>query len=83
MEKVLLPGHDRPGLGRRFGHKTCANCLDYALLWREQLLADVASPPRRSAVQDDPRSYRWAWEMMNQLPQELGAPGLIRTGQAL
>jgi hypothetical protein len=33
-----LPGHDRPGPGRPRGHKNCANCLEYALGWREELL---------------------------------------------
>jgi hypothetical protein len=36
-----LPGHDKPGPGRRFGHINCANCLEYALLWRERLLRSV------------------------------------------
>ena len=36
-----LPGHDRPGPGRPRGHINCANCLDYALLWRDQLVARV------------------------------------------
>jgi hypothetical protein len=35
---VLLPGHDRPGFGRPRGHINCANCLEYALQWREELL---------------------------------------------
>ena len=29
-----LPGHDQPGPGRRFGHKSCQNCLPYAVQWR-------------------------------------------------
>lgn len=33
-----LLGHDKPGEGRRTGHINCANCLEYALLWRAQLL---------------------------------------------
>jgi hypothetical protein len=33
-EGIVLPGHE--GL-----HKTCANCLEYASLWRERLLAGV------------------------------------------
>ena len=33
-----LPGHDKPGDGRRTGHINCANCLDYALAWRTDLL---------------------------------------------
>lgn len=37
-----LPGHDRPGPGRPRGHINCANCLEYALKWREELLARMA-----------------------------------------
>lgn len=33
----MIAGHDKPGPGRRTGHKNCANCLDYALVW----LADL------------------------------------------
>ena len=33
-----LPGHDRPGPGRPRGHSTCANCLDWARLWRDRAL---------------------------------------------
>ncbi len=29
-----LSGHDQPGPGRRTGHRTCANCPDFALAWR-------------------------------------------------
>lgn len=36
-----LPGHDRPGPGRPRGHKNCANCVDYALGWRSELLAGL------------------------------------------
>jgi hypothetical protein len=36
-----LPGHDLPGGIRRFGHINCANCPDYALAWRAQLLASI------------------------------------------
>jgi hypothetical protein len=36
--RVLLPGHDKPGPGRPRGHKNCANCMEYALQWREQAL---------------------------------------------
>lgn len=32
-----LPGHDKPGPHRRFGHKSCANCQEYALRWRARL----------------------------------------------
>jgi hypothetical protein len=34
-----LPGHDEPGPGRRAGHKHCNNCPEFALAWRENLLA--------------------------------------------
>lgn len=34
-----LPGHDKPGPGRPKGHINCANCLSYALGWRDDLLA--------------------------------------------
>lgn len=34
-----LPGHT---------HKTCANCLDYALLWRDRLLASLKTPRQLS-----------------------------------
>mgnify|MGYP000181470407 CR=1 FL=1 len=34
-----LPGHDEPGPGRRAGHKHCNNCPEFALAWRDQLLA--------------------------------------------
>lgn len=33
-----LPGHNEPGPGRRHGHRTCANCPSWALLWRERAL---------------------------------------------
>jgi hypothetical protein len=36
-----LPGHDLPGGIRRTGHINCANCPEYALGWREQLLASI------------------------------------------
>jgi hypothetical protein len=32
------PGHDKPGPGRSRGHINCANCLEYALDWRRELL---------------------------------------------
>lgn len=35
-DKIRLPGHT---------HKNCANCLEYALLWRRQVLDDL--PPLR------------------------------------
>lgn len=40
-ERILLPGHDRPGPGRPRGHKNCANCLEYLLLWRSNLLRSL------------------------------------------
>jgi hypothetical protein len=42
-----LPGHDQPGPGRPFGHINCANCLDYALMWREDLLESLRRPEQR------------------------------------
>ena len=36
-----IPGHDLPGEGRRTGHRSCANCADYALAWRSDLLSKV------------------------------------------
>lgn len=36
-----MPGHDQPGPGRRAGHKSCANCPEYALAWRKRLLASL------------------------------------------
>lgn len=36
-----LPGHDRPGPGRRTGHINCANCAEYALIWRERVVGVV------------------------------------------
>jgi hypothetical protein len=36
-----LLGHDKPGPGRVKGHINCANCLEYALMWRDQLVARV------------------------------------------
>jgi hypothetical protein len=36
-----LPGHHLPGPGRRTGHKNCANCQEYALLWRERLFNQI------------------------------------------
>lgn len=52
-----LPGHDRPGPGRPKGHINCANCLEYALLWRSKLFADLLRhhpmprPVKRRAAQ--------------------------------
>jgi hypothetical protein len=33
-----LPGHSRPGPGRPRGHQSCANCLTWALHWRDRAL---------------------------------------------
>lgn len=43
LKKILLPGHDKPGPGRRKGHKNCANCLPYLLGRREKMLAELDS----------------------------------------
>jgi hypothetical protein len=42
LENVCLRGHDRPGSGRRKGHRRCTSCLGWALMWREKLVASVA-----------------------------------------
>ncbi len=39
--RAPIPGHDRPGPGRRTGHRTCSNCKEYALQWREDLLGRI------------------------------------------
>lgn len=39
--RVSLPGHDKPGPGRPRGHKNCANCAEWALAWRDDLLASL------------------------------------------
>lgn len=36
-----ISGHDKPGPGRPKGHINCANCLQYALEWRESLLGSL------------------------------------------
>lgn len=36
-----LPGHDRPGPGRPKGHKNCANCAEWALAWRADLIKSL------------------------------------------
>lgn len=38
---VCLEGHDKPGPGRRFGHKNCANCLEFAMQWRDEIETDA------------------------------------------
>jgi hypothetical protein len=50
LKGILLPGHDRPGPGRRKGHKNCANCLPYLLMKRAEMLAglDAKRPVQRT-----------------------------------
>lgn len=36
-----LPGHTKPGPGRPKGHQHCNNCLEYALMWRDDMLDRV------------------------------------------
>jgi len=38
---ILLDGHGSPGPRRTRGHINCANCADYALIWRNELLEAV------------------------------------------
>ena len=42
--KPPLPGHDKPGDGRRTGHINCANCATFALEWRADLIASLPPP---------------------------------------
>lgn len=42
--RVLLEGHDRPGPGRPRGHKNCANCAEWALAWRNEMLSSLEVP---------------------------------------
>lgn len=37
-----LWGHDKPGPGRPKGHVNCANCMEYALIWRDRLVGRVS-----------------------------------------
>jgi hypothetical protein len=46
----ILPGHDMPGPRRRKGHSSCANCMDYALMWRDKLMLNIE---HRSNMQMD------------------------------
>ena len=39
---ILLPGHDKPGPGRRKGHKNCANCLEYLLGEYHTMIASLS-----------------------------------------
>lgn len=52
-----LLGHDKPGPGRPKGHINCANCLEYALIWRDELLSKVdrAHRERRVTLPPGPR----------------------------
>lgn len=34
-------GHDEPGPGRPRGHKNCANCAEWALMWRRDMLESI------------------------------------------
>jgi hypothetical protein len=38
---ICLPGHNLPGPRRPKGHKNCANCAEYALQWRSDLLSQM------------------------------------------
>jgi hypothetical protein len=40
--RAPLPGHDEPGPARPKGHINCANCPDYAIEWRSDLLESIA-----------------------------------------
>jgi hypothetical protein len=40
-----LPGHDKPGNGRPRGHKNCANCADWALSWRSDIVDNRKARP--------------------------------------
>jgi hypothetical protein len=42
LEGICLPGHDRPGPGRRRGHRRCTSCREFALMWREGVLTGVS-----------------------------------------
>ncbi len=52
-----LPGHQLPGPGRPKGHKSCANCLEYALRWRSELLYDAFTALHHLLVTDP-----WAFD---------------------
>ena len=38
-----MDGHDKPGPGRTTGHTSCANCPEFAIAWRDELLAGLAA----------------------------------------
>ncbi len=39
--RISLPGHNNPGPGRPRGHKNCANCAEWAIMWREEMLSSI------------------------------------------
>jgi hypothetical protein len=41
QNQMYLPGHNKPGPGRPKGHINCANCAEWALMWRDELLEDL------------------------------------------
>jgi hypothetical protein len=41
--RPALEGHRLPGFRRPKGHKNCASCLEYALRWRDKLLAALVA----------------------------------------
>jgi len=52
VHRPPLEGHDLPGPGHPKGHKSCANCLEYALQWRAAFLYDVFTAFHRLLVTD-------------------------------
>lgn len=48
-----LDGHDRPGPGRPKGHKNCANCAEYALLWHDRVLGALDQSRRTALAASD------------------------------
>lgn len=46
-----LVGHDTPGPGRPKGHINCANCLEYALGWRAELLDGLSRRRAREQLE--------------------------------
>ena len=45
----MIAGHDKPGPGRRKGHKNCANCLEWALQSYWMLVEKLGFEERRAA----------------------------------
>ncbi len=41
-----LPGHEYPGPGRSRGHARCSNCIEFALAWRDSLIARLENRKR-------------------------------------